>query len=64
MRESNTGSRIKPLSMPKLITHNQVLKNMLETYVFPKPRHMTAIKVEKPPWKTLEPIWLTAFFAL
>ena len=51
-----TGSSMKPLDMPKRMIENQSLKKMMKTYDFEGAVSMMARKVEKPPWKTLEPI--------
>jgi hypothetical protein len=51
-----TGSSIKPLLIPKIIMPNQALKKTINTYDLEGLSVMMARKVEKPPWKILEPI--------
>ena len=54
--ESMTGNRIIPLSIPKPMMKTQVRKNTTNVYNFAKNSIDMERKVEKPPWKTDEPI--------
>ena len=42
--------------MPKTMIPHHILKNTTNMYDFDGPKAEIAKKVEKPPWKTLEPI--------
>ena len=64
MKESMTGKSMKPLAIPKMMMPNQSLKKTRKMYVFAGARVTMAKNVEKPPWKTLEPILLRACCAL
>ena len=50
--------------MPKIIMVNQVLKKMTKDHRRAKAITEIASKVEKPPWNTLDPIWLMALDTL
>ena len=62
--ESKIGSSTMPLSKPEVIKMVHDLKNTLNVYSLAKYIIDTAKNVEVPPWKTEDPIWLIAFFAL
>ena len=64
MKDKMMGRRMKPLAMPKTTIPKNVLNMTTKMYDLAMLRVMTASKVEKPPWKTLEPIWLIATVAL
>ena len=51
-----TGSKKNPFDMPKMMIPTQSLKNTTNTYELEGPKAEMASRVEKPPWKTLEPI--------
>ena len=51
-----TGRSMKPLDMPKRMMENHSLKKMMKTYDLEGAVRIMDRKVEKPPWKTLEPI--------
>ena len=59
-----TGRRTKPLAMPKTTMPNHILKKTIKMYDLAAERIITAMKVEAPPWITLDPILLTATLAL
>ena len=52
------------MSMPKTIMQVQVFQNALKVYRLAKAITEIAKRVENPPWKTLDPIWLIAFLIL
>lgn len=64
MYDRRTGSKMKPLAMPNVIMPNQALKNTRKMYDLEGPSITIARKVEKPPWKILDPIYDKAFLIL
>ena len=64
MKDRITGSSIKPLAIPKMMIPNHSLKKTRKIYVFAGASVTMARNVEKPPWKTLDPILLRACYAL
>ena len=64
MTDKMIGKRMKPLAIPKTTIPKKVLNMTTKMYDLAMLSVMTARKVEKPPWRTLDPIWLTATLAL
>ena len=64
MTDKMIGKRMKPLAIPKTTIPKKVLNMTTKMYDLARLRVMTASKVEKPPWMTLEPIELMATLAL
>ena len=56
IKESTTGSSKNPLAIAKIMIPNHILKNVTKMYDFDPASTEIARNVEKPPWKTLEPI--------
>jgi hypothetical protein len=55
---------MNPLAIPKNIMQNRDLKKYEKIYDFAGANEIIARKVEKPPWKMLEPICLKAISIL
>jgi hypothetical protein len=54
--ESITGKRMNPLAIPKVMIPNQARKKTTKMYDLEPLSMQMAKKVEKPPWKILDPI--------
>lgn len=64
MKVNIIGRRKNPLHIPKMMMPTHSLKKTTKTYELDGPRARMARRVEKPPWKTDEPIYEMAIFAL
>ena len=56
MTDKMIGKRMKPLAIPKTTIPKKVLNMTTKMYDLAMLSVMTARKVEKPPWITLDPI--------
>lgn len=64
MKERITGSSKKPFDSPKRMMPNHRRKKTTNMYVLEGESVTMARNVEKPPWNTLDPILLSACYAL